>query len=216
MFAGLIEWVGRLDALSLAGAQARLVVDAQAWSARPEIGESIAVQGVCLTLVERAAGRLAFDVLKRTLELTALPQKHAGAALNLEQALKMGAPVGGHFVSGHVDGLAQVRAWRRDGADYVLSLSADAELMMQIIPKGSVAIDGVSLTVADLAVDSFEVRIIPHTWQHTSLRELTSGDKVNLETDMLGKYARRAAEQGSAPEKKPLAIQDLLNAGFEP
>jgi riboflavin synthase len=216
MFTGLIGWVGRLESLADAGAQARLAVDARGWSAEPALGDSIAVQGVCLTLVGRAGGRFEFDVLRRTLEVTALARKRPGAALNLELALRLGDPLGGHLVTGHVDGLAHVRGWRLDGPDRVLTLAAGPALLAQLVPKGSVALDGVSLTVADLGPDSFEVRVIPHTWSHTSLRERQAGDAVNLETDALGKYARRPSAARADKAGRPLDLQRLLDAGFTP
>jgi len=216
MFTGLIGWVGKLQSLSNIGGQARLVVEAAGWSASPAIGDSIAVQGVCLTLVARSGARLEFDALRRTLEVTALAHKRPGADLNLELALKMGDTLGGHFVTGHIDGVACARAWRQDGPDRVLSLAAEPSLMEQIIPKGSVALDGISLTVSDLSSREFQVRIIPHTWQNTSLRERRAGDMLNLETDVLGKYAARGRAAASPPRARPIDFQQLLDAGFAP
>ncbi len=215
MFTGLIGWVGRLESISTTGEQVRLRVDARGWGVEPATGDSIAVQGVCLTLVGSADGRLNFDVLRRTLEVTALSRKQPGAALNLEVALRMGDFLGGHFVSGHVDGVARVKNWRQDGSDRILTLAPASDLLAQIVPKASVAVDGVSLTVSDLSKDEFQVRIIPHTWKHTSLHELRAGDDANLETDMLGKYARSSGSADSA-NAKPLDMQRLIDAGFQP
>jgi riboflavin synthase len=156
---------------------------------------------------------LVFDVLRETFSKTALRDKPAGALLNLERALRMGDPLGGHLVSGHVDGTGKLQRVESAGRDKVLVLSAP-DLIADIVPKGSIAVDGVSLTVVevDLAGGGFSVHLIPHTWSQTALSSLSAGMRVNLETDMIGKYVR--AEMAKETLPPPLTWERLRNAGF--
>ena len=212
MFTGLVQQIGRLERISFQGEAGRLFLSVHV-DAPLEIGESIAVNGACLTLVEQHGNRLVFDVLRETFEKTALRDKPPGAPLNLERALRMGDPLGGHLVSGHVDGTGEVRHIEPAGRDKVLVVSAPA-LIADIVPKGSIAIDGISLTVVEIAPaeGTFSVHVIPHTWSQTALSSLAAGARVNLETDMIGKYVRAmAATAASAPQ----ATWDKLHdAGF--
>ena len=212
MFTGLVQQIGRLERISFQGEAGRLFLSVHV-DAPLEIGESIAVNGACLTLVEQHGNRLVFDVLRETFEKTALRDKPPGAPLNLERALRMGDPLGGHLVSGHVDGTGEVRHIEPAGRDKILVVSAPA-LIADIVPKGSIAIDGISLTVVEIAPaeGTFSVHVIPHTWSQTALSSLAAGARVNLETDMIGKYVRAmAATAASAPQ----ATWDKLHdAGF--
>jgi len=215
MFTGLVQQVGQLEQISFQGEAGRLRV-AAAFSAPLDIGESIAINGACLTLVEQSPATLVFDVLRETFEKTALRNKAPGAPLNLERAMRMGDSIGGHLVSGHIDRTGQVQHVETAGRDHVLVI-ATPELISEIIPKGSIAIDGVSLTVVDVTPDpgTFSVHIIPHTWNDTALSSLSAGMPVNLETDLIGKYVRAQTEAASTV-KPPLTWDKLRDAGFLP
>lgn len=212
MFTGLVQQVGRLEQISFQGEAGQLTVSAQFDSAL-QIGESIAINGACLTLVEQHGEKLVFDVLRETFEKTSLCDKGPGAPLNLEQALRVGDPLGGHLVSGHVDGTGEVRRIESADRDKVLIVSAPT-LVAEIIPKGSIAIDGISLTIVDVspAEGTFTVHVIPHTWGQTALSALSTGARVNLETDLIGKYVRAALDS----QKKPPLVtwEKLRDAGY--
>ena len=212
MFTGLVQQVGRLERISFQGDAGRLELSAR-FDAPLQIGESVAINGACLTLVEQRGETLVFDVLRETFDKTALRDKVPGAPLNLERALRLGDPLGGHLVSGHVDGTGDVRRIEAAGRDKVLAVAAPA-LIAEIVPKGSIAIDGISLTVVDVVScdGTFSVHVIPHTWSQTALSALAPGARVNLETDMIGKYVRTiAASTASAP---PITWDKLRDAGF--
>ena len=188
MFTGLIEEVG--DVVRFEGS--RLVVSARVVLADAAGGSSIAVNGVCLTVVERGAGRIGFDLGPETLARTALGDLGAGDRVNLERPLRLGAPVGGHLVQGHVDGVGVVTELTREGETARLRLECQVEaLAALLIPQGSVAVDGVSLTVAALEGPVLEIMLIPHTLGQTTLGGLKAGKRVNLEMDMIGKYVQR-------------------------
>ena len=188
MFTGLIEEVG--EVLGIEGS--RLVVSARVVLADAADGSSVAVNGVCLTVVARGAGRLGFDLGPETLARTALGDLGAGDRVNLERPLRLGAPVGGHLVQGHVDGVGVVTELTREGETARLRLECqDQALVGLLIPQGSVAVDGVSLTVARLEAPAFEIMLIPHTLGQTTLGGLKAGKRVNLEMDMIGKYVQR-------------------------
>ena len=189
-----------------------LSLRAGGWDRPLTPGESIAVAGACLTLASWAGDLLRFDALQETFARTHLGSRKPGDRVNLERALRLGDPLGGHYVTGHVDGTGRVRSVRREGRDAVLEIAAAAELMDGLVPKGSIAVDGVSLTVAALAADSFSVHIIPTTWERTTLPDLRAGDAVNLEADLLGKYARKALQ--AAPSGRPVTMDSLRRAGF--
>ena len=180
MFTGLVREVGKVASFD----GGRLVVEA-ATAAKP--GDSIAVNGVCLTVVENGHGRLVFDVVRETVERV----KPFGAQVNLEPALRAGEPLGGHYVQGHVDGVGTVTAVRPDGEGVRIRIEPPAELLLYVVEKGSIAVDGVSLTVAALDDTGFEVALIPHTLSETTLSGLEAGDAVNLEVDVLAKYVER-------------------------
>jgi riboflavin synthase alpha subunit len=188
MFTGLIEEVG--EVLGIEGY--RLVVSARVVLADAADGSSVAVNGVCLTVVARGAGRIGFDLGPETLARTALGDLGAGDRVNLERPLRLGAPVGGHLVQGHVDGVGVVTQLSREGETARLRLECqDDALAALLIPQGSVAVDGVSLTVAALDGPAFEIMLIPHTLGQTTLGGLKAGKRVNLEMDMIGKYVQR-------------------------
>lgn len=212
MFTGLIQKVGTLAARHARGDGMRFEIQHEAWEAPLTVGESVAVQGVCLTVTTCQPGRFTCDVLKETLDRTTLGSKPVGASLNLERALRADERFGGHIVSGHIDGPGNVKALTRASDDTVLEIACAAELLSGMVPKGSVAVDGVSLTIADLRSASFTVHLIPHTWQQTSLRSLKAGHRVNLETDMIGKFVRRYLEKIQPPQG--VTLDKLRAAGF--
>lgn len=191
MFTGIVQQRGRIVSVERPGGHGRLSVEASPWDKPLAVGESLAVEGVCLTLTSERKGTLSFDLLNETFERTNLGDKKPGQHVNLERALRVGDEMGGHFVTGHVDGVGTARKITPVGRDWILEVACAPELLAQMVVKGSVCVAGVSLTIVDLVGDAFTVHLIPHTWEMTSLSELQPGDKVNLETDMLGKYVQR-------------------------
>ena len=191
MFTGIVQKMGRVVALERSGGSGCLTLETTSWPSPPELGESIAVQGVCLTVTGAAGSTLRFDVLNETFAKTNLGDKRVGAAVNLERALRVGDAMGGHFVTGHVDGVGQLRAIQPVGRDWILEVQCSSDRLLEMVPKGSIAMDGISLTLVDLTPDSFSVHIIPHTYEQTTVHAYRSGDRINLETDMMGKYVRR-------------------------
>jgi riboflavin synthase len=180
VFTGLVREVGTVASFD----GGRLVVEAATLA---ELGDSIAVDGVCLTVVENGSGRLAFDVVPETLDRV----KPFRARVNLEPAVRAGEPLGGHYVQGHVDGVGTVAAVRPEGDGVRVRVEAPAELLRYVVEKGSIAVEGVSLTVAGLDDTGFEVALVPHTLAATTLSSLATGDSVNLEADVLAKYVER-------------------------
>jgi len=197
VFTGLVEEVGTV----LERSGARLVIAADRVLEDGAVGASVAVNGVCLTVVERGPGRLRFDVGPETLARTALADLAVGSPVNLERPLRLGGVVGGHLVQGHVDGVGVVTALTRQAETARLTIEwRDQALAPLLIPQGSVAVDGVSLTVARLNSRGFEIMIIPHTLAATTLGSLAPGRRVNLEMDMIGKYVQRMLQvQGEPP-----------------
>src|SRR5688572_20689132 len=187
MFTGLIEAVGHVARIAPSASGLRIGIRTSL-AAELSDGESVAVNGVCLTVVEREAGLFHADVGPETVRVTALGSLTPERPVNLERAMRPDGRLGGHFVQGHVDGIGTVREVREDGDAHWLKVAFSPALAPFFIPKGSVALEGVSLTVARLDDDQFDVMIIPFTWAHTSLAALHVGAAVNLECDMIGKY----------------------------
>ena len=203
MFTGLIQGVGRLQRLEPRGGDMRLHVDVGTLLfADVQAGESIAVNGVCLTVVEFDATGFAADASTETLALTTLGGLREGAALNLERALLPTDRLGGHLVSGHVDGVGRVLQVWEDARAQRWRFAMPAELARYVAKKGSICVDGVSLTVNEAGADFFEVALIPHTVSHTAFAETTVGDPVNLEIDLLARYVERLLESGKRVESK--------------
>ncbi len=191
MFTGIIEETGRVERFERGGDAWKLRVSARAALADVALGDSIAVNGCCLTVVKFDEGGLEFDLLEETCRLTSISAVAPGSAVNLERSLRFGGKMGGHFVTGHVDGLGVVEVFEPRGADRYLRVKAPAGGGKYLIHKGSIAIDGISLTVAEVEGDSFAVWLIPHTVAATNLSEKRVGDPVNLEFDLLGKYVEK-------------------------
>jgi riboflavin synthase len=201
MFTGLVEALGTVTALDVTGAGCRLVIAQPDLAAQLTIGESVAVNGACLTVVEHDAGAFRFDVGPETLRRTNLGQLAPGDRVNLERSLRLGDRLGGHLVQGHIDGVGQVRERRPEGEWVTVWFSSPAELAAQMVTKGSVAVDGVSLTVVDVARDAFSVALIPHTLENTTLGFKGPGAAVNLETDLLAKYVWKYLAISSAERR---------------
>jgi riboflavin synthase len=199
MFTGLIEAVGEIvDVQATAGGQRLHVTTPLA--ANLAAGESLAVNGVCLTMTATPPDRAYADIGPETARVTTLGSLRAGQRVNLERAMRADSRFGGHFVQGHVDGTGTVTQVRPDGDAHWVSIAFDEALAPYVIPKGSIAVDGVSLTVAALAETTFQVMIIPFTWEHTTMSALVPGSRVNIECDMIGKYvAAQVARLKPAP-----------------
>ncbi len=191
MFTGLVVETGTLQTLTPRGESARLTLRAPSLAGSAAIGDSIAVNGCCLTVTHIEHDTLAFDLLAETLRKTSLGDLSPGGKVNLEPALGAGAKMGGHFVQGHVDTTATLLDYSPHGADHRLEIELPPAFAQYVIYKGSIAIDGISLTVAEVGAKSFTCWIIPHTDQLTNLHTRKPGDRVNLEFDMLAKYVER-------------------------
>lgn len=196
MFTGIVRERGRVDRLDVGPGGARLRVRGPATAALTAIGDSVAVNGCCLTAVEVADGAVSFDAVPETLARTALRRLAEGVEVNLEPALRAGDPLGGHYVQGHVDGVGEVRSVAPEGEGVRLTVAAPPAVIRYCVEKGSIAVDGVSLTVAAVEADAFQVALIPHTLAGTTLSLLAPGDPVNLEADVLAKYVERLAPRG--------------------
>jgi riboflavin synthase len=191
MFTGLVRERGRVAARSGGDGGVRLVVAAPETAAAASVGDSISIDGCCLTAVVVENGSIAFDAVLETLGRTALAELEAGDEVNLEPALRAGEPLGGHYVQGHVDGVGRVRSVAPEGDGVRLWIDAPPELLRYCVDKGSVAVQGVSLTIAELDAGGFAVALVPHTLEATTLGSLEPGAPVNLEADVLAKYVER-------------------------
>ncbi|MFN3476363.1 MAG: riboflavin synthase [Candidatus Methylomirabilales bacterium] len=204
MFTGIIEELGTVTAFLGKGEMARLKVQAKTVLADLEVGSSIAVDGVCLTVAELKKGSFSADLSAETLKRTTLKRLQPGSRVNLERPLRFGKRLGGHLVLGHVDGVGCILEMRAQGDGYLFRFSYPPELEGLLVFKGSIAVDGISLTVAGLHAGAFDVAIIPYTFQVTTLGVKKVGDPVNLEADILGKYV-----------KQQLQAMDLLKQGID-
>lgn len=191
MFTGIVEEAGQVVAFAPAQAAWSLQIAARTVNTDVALGDSIAVNGCCLTVARADAGHLWFDVLEETRRLTNFSELAPGAPVNLERSLKPESRLGGHFVSGHVDGLGRIEVFEARGKDHYLKVSVPAGLGRYLVSKGSIAVDGISLTVAEVAGDSFAVWLIPTTLAVTNLQAQRVGRHVNLEFDLLAKYVEK-------------------------
>jgi riboflavin synthase len=195
MFTGIVEKSGNIEKIKPTGKSIELTVRANVSGSGLKIGASVAVNGCCLTAVKISShGKfklVQFDLLTETWKRTSFQFLKVGALVNLERPLRVGGEFGGHFVTGHIDGTGKILRWEKSGADHILEIAAPKNVMRYVIEKGSIAIDGISLTVAGVGQKDFWIWIIPHTLKVTALHEKQTGDMVNLEADMLGKYAEK-------------------------
>ncbi|MCH7592503.1 MAG: riboflavin synthase [Planctomycetes bacterium] len=212
MFTGIVERTGRITFAKAAPLGRRVGVDAGAMAAECELGASVCVSGVCLTVAAVNGDTIEFDVIRETLDTSTLGKKCARDLVNLERSLRVGDRVDGHFVQGHVDGTGTVTQVRDSGTEHVVRLKPDKALMPYIIPKGSVTIDGVSLTIAEVDRDGFAVALIPTTLERTTFSRLSAGDLVNIETDIVARTIvhRLAGLAGG----HALTVETLRGAGF--
>lgn len=195
MFTGIVEEAGVIEKIKPTARSIEMTVRANVCGKGVKVGDSVAVNGCCLTAVKitpRGKSRLIqFDLLQESWKRTNFQFGKVGSLVNLERSLRANGELGGHFVTGHVDGLGKIIKWERAGKDHVLDIAAPPEVMKYLVFKGSVAVDGISLTVASVQKKSFRIWIIPHTYEVTALQERKVGDAVNLEADLLGKYVER-------------------------
>lgn len=187
MFTGLVEALGNVISLESLGDQARLVLDLP-FAGELALGDSVAINGCCLTVAEFTSAGVAFDLLAQTLRVTSLGRLGTGSVVNLERAMMVGDRFGGHFVQGHVDSIGKISRLERSGQDHIIDVSLPAEIYRLCIDKGSLTLDGISLTIAELTADAATFWITPHTWDHTHLHVAQLGQSMNLEVDMLAKY----------------------------
>ena len=195
MFTGIVEEAGVIEKITPTKKSIELTVRANVCGRGVKVGDSVAVNGCCLTAVKiYARGKaklIQFDLLQESWQRTNFQFSKVGSLVNLERSLRANGELGGHFVTGHVDGLGKIIKWERAGKDHVLDIAAPPDVMRYLVFKGSVAVDGISLTVAAVQKKSFRIWIIPHTFEVTVLRERKVGDAVNLEADLLGKYVEK-------------------------
>ena len=211
MFTGIIEEMGSVKALRREGGAARLTVSASTVLGGTAVGDSICVNGVCLTVVDMNKRGFSADVAVETLKVTNLEDLKIGAKVNLERALQLSARIGGHLVSGHVDAVGRLREKREEGNGWRIFIDAPDTVLRYVIKKGSIAIDGVSLTVADVDKKGFSIAMIPHTAKLTTLGFKSAGDSVNLETDIIGKYVERLL---SGRVEGGVSLELLKKTGF--
>lgn len=220
MFTGLVEEVGTVERVTPGRQAAILRIRAGVVTRGLAIGDSVAVNGACLTVVAHGAASLVVEAVHETLERSTTGALRAGSRVNLERALAVGGRLGGHIVSGHVDGVGTVEHVEPDGSARRYTVAADPHVMRYVVEKGSIAVDGISLTIASLTPSSFTVSVIPHTSQATTLAERRAGDKVNLETDVIGRYVERLMGLGAAgspqAQGSPLAQAVSGSQGAQP
>ena len=212
MFSGIVQKMGEIKTLDLDEKWGRISIETTRWTPDLEIGESIAVQGICLTIARIEGSILFFDILRETFERTNLGAVRVGDHLNMERALKWGDPMGGHIVIGHIDGVGEVTSVIRVGRDWAYEFTCSNELQHGLVYKGSVSVDGVSLTIAELKENSFTIHIIPHTWEVTTFQYLKPGSVINMEIDLLGKFVRRLVDRGQMPTE--ITWQALRETGL--
>jgi riboflavin synthase len=218
LFTGIIEHTGTIEALNLKDSGGRLTIHAPTVAPSLAVSNSIAVNGCCLTVVDLHNGRLSADLSGETISKTSFGAKNSelkkGTRVNLEQPLTAGKEFGGHFVLGHVDAIGRVTHLTSEEENWWFGVEVPAEFARYIVPKGSVTIDGISLTVARWQNNIAEVAVIPYTYQHTNIRDRKPGDAVNLEGDVIGKYVERYLESRKDLSMSKLTIEQLVDQGF--
>lgn len=210
MFTGLVETTGILKARKNNGSVTKLIISSNLPIEEIALGDSIAVNGTCLTVEEKKGEDLQFHVLNETLAKTNLAILPIGGVVNLEQALRLSDRLGGHLVSGHIDITAPLKSIQHRRNDIFITIYLPKELKPYVIHKGSIAINGISLTIAELTNSTFSVCVIPHTWEHTNLKACHPGDLINLEGDIIGKFVARQQQL----KHESISMETLLKAGF--
>lgn len=217
MFTGLIEEVGVLKQFNKTSAtQAEIVIDCKEIQGDVKLGDSVAVDGICLTVVKFDEHQIVMELSSETVKKSLFGEKVPGTKLNLERAMRVGDRLGGHIVQGHVEGLAQLKRSEKEGDFYTLEFSLPGELAQYFVAKGSVCVNGISLTIAELTDDSFSIAVIPHTYQWTNLSSLQKGSSVHIETDVLARYVERMLmfKRDDKKGEPNLDMDFLANAGF--
>lgn len=215
MFTGIVEETGKIRSAQTGGTSGRLDIEADIVIEGTKIGDSIAVNGVCLTVVELGTDGFTADVMPETAECSSLGKCRPGDKVNLERAMAADGRFGGHIVSGHIDGTGRIESLEDDGIAVWVSIRAEKALLKYIVEKGSVAIDGISLTVAYVDGDRFKVSVIPHTGEATMLLEKKPGDTVNLENDIIGKYVDKLMHfRDETGEESKITMDFLIENGF--
>lgn len=218
MFTGIVEEVGTIRSLQMRGNSGSISIVANKVLEGTQIGDSIAVNGICLTVTSLLSDGFTADVMAETVRRSGLDQAKMGDSVNLERAMAADGRFGGHIVSGHIDGTGVIREYRREENAVWVTIATSPEILSLIVEKGSICIDGISLTVATVSEHSFQVSIIPHTAEETTLIRKHTGDVVNLENDVVGKYVQRLLEGASlktqAKVKSTLTMETLQELGF--
>ena len=218
MFTGIVEEVGTIRSLQMRGNSGSISIVANKVLDGTQIGDSIAVHGICLTVTSLLSDGFTADVMAETVRRSGLDQAKMGDSVNLERAMAADGRFGGHIVSGHIDGTGVIREYRREENAVWVTIATSPEILSLIVEKGSICIDGISLTVATVSEQSFQVSIIPHTAVETTLIRKHTGDVVNLENDVVGKYVQRLLEGASlktqAKAKSTLTMETLQELGF--
>lgn len=211
MFTGIVEEMGAVTSMEKTLAGSRLTILASTVMGDLKIGDSVSVNGTCLTVVAKSASNFVVEVSPETLSVTTLGYLSGGTPVNLERAMKLNERIGGHLVAGHVDGVGAIRNRRQEGNAIVFTIEAPSEILKYCVTKGSITIDGVSLTINEVADHSFSVAIVPHTAKVTTLGLKQVNDTVNLESDLIGKYVERLLQERSQlPKTKPVIDKDYL------
>ncbi len=215
MFTGIVEEIGHVEHIQNGEKFSRIKINAVKVLEQSQIGDSIATNGVCLTITNMTSGSFEADIMAETLRKSNLGSLRIGAAVNLERAMRLSSRLGGHLVSGHIDGIGEMMSITKEAAATWITIKAPAEILRYVVLKGSIAIDGISLTVADVTKEYFKVSVIPHTKNKTTLLMKGVTDQVNLEVDIIGKYVERLLGLMHEVHKENKIDEDFLkNHGF--
>ena len=214
MFTGIIEHLGTVESLKLDAEGGRLTIQAPGVASHLAVANSIAVDGCCLTVVSVPGDKFSSDLSAETIRKTSVGEWKAGTRVNLEQPMTAGKEFGGHFVLGHVDGIGRVTHLQPEGENWWLGVQIPDDFARYIVPKGSITIDGISLTVARWRKPIVEIAVIPYTYEHTTLRDGKTGDAANLEADILGKYVERYLEARASAPSSNISVAELIEQGF--
>ena len=214
MFTGIVEEMGTVRRLNQSPNRCELELSAAKVLEGTQIGDSIAVNGVCLTVIRMDKDHFTADVMPETLRRSNLGQLKTGSKVNLERAMAADGRFGGHIVAGHIDGTGTIRSMQPEGNAVLVTISAAPELLRYVVEKGSIAIDGISLTVARVDSETFSVSIIPHTQSNTILADRKVGDRVNLETDIIGKYVEKLLQPQETKKESRITMEFLQEHGF--